>query len=285
MRLTQKEFDKIEFMRKCVVEIPSLKANEVTTEGGLKLIVPDSVEFEREKDEYDRQLLAKMAKKLVSMPREDETKKALRKEYIAFKESVNKRTEENKDTNEGYLARQATRKGILVKKPLKNVLEEGNMFSCELDAEIGDEVYWDGFWTTQQIKHGLGDKTLDDSIIEVDDKLYLIIPSVALFAARRGDDWIPLNGYVIASPIREETEEISKAGIITKKEPSNVARARVVSVPKSKPKFRDEAFKVTEVKVGDVVITRPFYQLELDKTYASETKLVRILTGVIMATE
>jgi co-chaperonin GroES (HSP10) len=90
---------------------------------------------------------------------------------------------------------------------------------------------------------------------------------------------------VIANPIKEETEEISKAGIITKKEPSNVARARVVSVPKSQPKFRDEAFKVTEVKVGDVVITRPFYQLELDKTYASETKLVRILTGVIMATE
>lgn len=285
MRLTQGEFDEIQFMRKCVVEIVSLKANEITTEGGLKLIVPDSVELEREKDEHDRQLLAKMAKKIVSLQREDETKKALRKEYIALKESVNKRTEDNKDTNEGYLARQATRKGILIKKPLKNVLEEGNMFSCELDAEIGEEVYWDGFWTTQQIKHKLGDKTLEDTIIEVDDKLYLIIPSVALFAARRGEDWIPLNGYVIASPIKENDEEVTKAGIIIKKEPSNVARARVVSVPKSKPIFRDEAFKVTEVKVGDVVITRPFYQLELDKTYASETKLVRILTGVIMATE
>jgi co-chaperonin GroES (HSP10) len=285
VRLTREDFDKAVFMRKCVVEIVSLKANEITTEGGITLIVPDSVEFEMEKDAYDKQLLAKIAKKIVSYPREDETKKALRKEYIALRESVNKRTEENKDTNEGYLARQATRKGILVKKPLKNVLEEGNMFSCELDAEIGEEVYWDGFWTTQQIKHSLGDKTLDDSIIEVDDKLYLIIPSVALFAARRGEDWIPLNGYVIASPIKEETEEVSQAGIITKKEPSNVARARVVSVPKSKPVFRDEAFKVTEVKVGDIVITRPFYQLELDKTYASETKLVRILTGVIMATE
>jgi len=183
VRLTQKEFDDIKFMRKCVVEIVSLKANEVTTESGLKLIVPDSVEFEREKDEYDRRLLANMAKKLVSLQREDETKRALRKEYIALKESVNKRTEENKDTNEGYLARQATRKGILVKKPLKNVLEEGNMFSCELDAEIGDEVYWDGFWTTQQIKHSLGDKTLENSTIEVDDKLYLIIPSVALFSS------------------------------------------------------------------------------------------------------
>jgi len=285
VRLTIEEFDNLSFMRKCVVEIASLKANEITTEGGITLVVPDSVEFEIEKDAYDKQLLAKMAKKLVSYQREDETKKALRKEYITLKESVNKRKDENKDTNEAYLARQATRKGILVKKPLKNVLEEGNMFSCELDAEIGDEVYWDGFWTTQQIKHSLGDKTLENSTIEVDDKLYLIIPSVALFAARRGEDWIPLNGYVIASPIEEETEQVTKTGIIVKKEPSNVARARVVSVPKSKPIFRDEAFKVTEVKVGDIVITRSFYQLELDKTYASETKLVRILTGVIMATE
>ena len=228
MNLTKEEFKAIRFLRECVVEIPSLSANEIKFNGSTLVISGG--------------------------------------------------TQENENRN-------AVRFGRLAKMPLSTNLVFGNMFACELDARIDDMVYFDSFWSAQEMLRRKGEKGIDNTLLEVEGVLYLRLPAISIVAAKRGDEVIALNGFVIAEPIAEE-DIITESGLYLPAEEKPTKRARVVAVPKSRAVFRDvDFFKGTEAKVGDIVRTEPHYQLPLDRTYSSETPLVRILSAVILSIE
>jgi hypothetical protein len=213
------------------------------------------------------------------MPRETEEKKALRREYI---EAKNKYREQRKDkseeTEQVSKNRNATRRGKLIKKPLSTNLIHGNIFSCELDCNEGDDVFFDAFWTQQEIAKKFDPKSSDDYIIHVEDKIYLRVPAVSLFCSVDSEgNYKGLNGFLIAEPLDADEMTVTEAGVIINLEPKKLPRAKVVGVSTHLPKFRDTSvFMNTRVKEGDVVYTEPRYQIRLDKTGDGKNPYVRI---------
>ena len=280
MKLTKEEFDALSPLYECIVEIPAFKSNTHKFEDGTEIEIVTDVDLNVD-DNYKRDLMNKIGRRLVDMPRENEEKKKLRAEYKRLKGEVS-----SKDTPTARERgnRQATRFGVLVKKPRTVTLREGFMFTCELDCEVGEMVYWDGFWASQVLAQKDGEKG-DDYVIEVEDKKYLRIPSTSLFAVRNGDEFRGLNGHLICEPMPEK-EKVLESGLYAPADKKSTTRSKVVAVSRYNPKYRNaNMFKNTEVKVGDVIHSEDHFQIELDKTAASTTSYVRVLNSSILFIE
>jgi co-chaperonin GroES (HSP10) len=285
MKLTKEEFKKVRFIRECVVEIPSLQTNIVKV-GDTEIEIVTDYTLSEETKSIERKKWLELGAKLASMPRETEEKKALRKEYIDIKNRLRKKGEE-RETEQVSKNRNATRKGKLIKLPLSTNIVDGNIFSCELDCKEGDEVYFDAFWTQQEIAKKFDAKTGDDYIIHVEDKIYLRVPAVSLFCSVDAEgNYKGLNGFLVAEPLDADNTMITEGGIIINSEPKKLPRARVVGVSSYLPKFRNASvFMNTKVKKGDIVYTEPRYQTWLDKTSGGKNSLVRIPNFKILKIE
>lgn len=277
MRLTKDEFENLNFLRECVVEIPSLQTNVVKI-GDTEIEIVTDFTLSEETKQEDHKRWIELGKKLASMPRETEEKRAIRKEYIEAKNKFREKKDDTRETEQVSKNKNATRKGTLIKLPLSTNLIHGNIFKCELDCEVGDTVYFDAFWTQQEIAKQFDPKNGDDYVIRVEDKIYLRVPAVSLFCSVDSEgNYKGLNGYLIADPLDAEETVITPSGVIINLEPKKLPRARVISVSKNLPVFRDSnTFMNTEVSVGDVVYTEPRYQTRLDKTGDGKNPYVRI---------
>lgn len=278
MILTKEEFDALSPLYECIVEIEALKSNVVKFADGTEIeVVTDSISVDP--DGYKKKLLLTLGRRLADMPRESEEKKSLRAEYKKIKAEVES-AKSSTDQENGN--RQAIRCGKLAKKPKINALRDGNIFSCELDCEVGETVYWDGFWAAQMLdKNTKG----DDYMIDVEGKKYLRIPAISLFAVRNGDEYRGLNGFLICEQLKEK-ERITISGLYVPVEEKPTTRARVVATSKYLPVYRNkELFKNNDIKVGDVVHSEDHFQIELDKTASSTTKLIRILNSSVLYVE
>jgi co-chaperonin GroES (HSP10) len=285
MRLSEEEFKAVKFLRECVIEIPSLQTNVVNI-GGVDIEIVTDFELSEENRFELKKKWLELGRRLAAMPRETEDKKALRREYIEIKTKLREAAPQDRETEQVSQNKNATRRGKLIKLPLSTNIVHGNIFGCELDCKEGDDVYFDAFWTQQQIARKWDDKG-EEYVIHVGDKIYLKVPAVSLFCSVNSNgEYKGLNGYVIAEPIDQSEIVLEGSGLIVPQEPKKLPMAKVIAVSKHLPKFRDQnTFMNTKVKVGDLVYTEPRYQTRLDKTGKGENKLVRIPNFKILKIE
>lgn len=180
---------------------------------------------------------------------------------------------------------QATRFGIIAKMPRKHVEVETNIFNAKLEAKKGDGAWFDAFFAQEQIAKRK-DKTKKEMLYEVDNILYIAVPSSAVVAIKRGEEIMGTCGNVIGEVLPEE--EVSQGGIILLKPKSKYKRVKVHHASDAEVTFKENdrhKFGTTKVKKGDVVIVPKHFPIPLDKTYTSTTDLVRFQSFTIIATE
>jgi len=249
----------------CLVEIHAMVEDEIDFNGGkLKLVnkVKDGVEEVDAKEIFS--LINAMKK---SRYKDDFAKK----EYLKMSAEQQKQADENKIDHE---AKQAVRRGKIVKLPEKELGYAGWDFNCEFDAVVGDEVWFDSSYTREKLEE-------KEDCFEENGKLYLLIPSRAIFAAKRGDDIVSMNGYIIGKRLSNDL----KYGSLFLPE-SSIARVQVEVAPTRNPKYvQEDVWTNTEVKKGDILCLRNYFAIPLDSTLANTTDLVRFQSRVILAIE
>jgi hypothetical protein len=244
--------------------------DEVNFNGGTLKIVTDHKEYTSHIDEaYARELRRKIA----SMTRETEEKRALQRELLA---AIGKAKREKADDPSDHASLQTVRHGVFVKKPEKTMLTDGWDFWSEIDAEEGDEVWWDWYYTKEQKDAGRE----NIRVVEVGECKYLILPSQALFCAKRGEQLIPLNGNYIGRKLDNEL----KVGAIHLPD-TGYSRVEIVAVPKSKPKYVSPLWSETDLEVGNVVYMKNQFCVPLDSSLNSGNDLVRFQSRIITAVE
>lgn len=252
-----------------MVELPTLLSDEVKFNGSTLKIVTD---FKEQNEYADGKYLYGLVSKIRKDPKD---KKAMQEYTTALATHEKRQMGETKEVNE---SRQARRTGVLFKKPELARPNNGWDYKCKLDCEVGDQVFWDAYYTKEQIEGG----EADDKLINCEGKLYLMVPSNAMFCAKRGDEFISLNGFVIGEIIAAE-DKVGNIHIIQK---HDVVMVKTVSVPINLPEYTDpEVWANTEVKKGEIVHCKAHFATPLDATIASETKLVRVAIRTILAIE
>lgn len=180
-------------------------------------------------------------------------------------------------------ARQATRFGRIAKMPRKQPDIQTNIFNATLDSREGDECWFDAFYAQEQIAKR-NDKARRDLLWDVEGKFYLSVPTSSVVAIKRDGKIMGVCGYVIGEILPEE--EISPGGIILIKPKTNYARVKVHHASTAEVRFKEDSrdkFRTTKVKEGDTVLVESHFCIPLDKTYNSETSLVRFQNFTILA--
>lgn len=103
-------------------------------------------------------------------------------------------------------------------------------------------------------------------ILEGNDR-YIFVPYESIYAVVRGEDIIPVNGYVLIEPtedpsITEERERLNKIGlafIVTERRLSNhvtYGRVKYVGTPNQEYVDADHSDEGVDVAVGDIVVMK-----------------------------
>lgn len=180
-------------------------------------------------------------------------------------------------------AKQATRVGEIIKLPRRTPEVKTDIFKCRLDAQVGDTAYFDAFQAQNQLT-GKTDKSVNDLLFQVEDKMYIAVPSISIVAVKRDGKLIAVNGNCLGEVLPDET--ITPTGIILPGKKSKYTRVKITSVSREKPEFKNpDLFKNTDVKEGDVVMVENHRPIHLDKTYTNTTDLVRFQSFTVIATE
>lgn len=247
-----------------LVDVPTLLSNEVKFNGATIQIVSKISDVT---EMYDDKTMYELAAKIAKNPKDKEA----RKEYTRAMALASAEGEGAED----FQSKQARRRGILVKKPIKNDYTSGWDFKCELDCEIGDEVFWDSYYTKEQIEG------TEDKIIEIEGVNYMLVPKNALFCAKKGEEYIGLNGHLIGKVLEPE-----QTGAIYIPQKGDVVRVEVVSPPQNYPEYLNpEVWGNTEVKKGDIVHVPNYAAIRLDSTISTDTDYVRVAVKMIIAVE
>jgi hypothetical protein len=248
----------------CLVEIHSLVENEVEF-NGTKLHIVNKIkgsnDFAQESDVMD------VIKRMKKFHYKD---KEAAKEYTQMVASLNKEYDKDKEDHEG---KQAVRHGKLVKVSEKNIDYGGWDYSCEFDAEIGDEVWFDATFTRDQID-------MSEKVFENNGKMYMLIPQKSIHAAKRNGEMISVNGYILGRVLPND-RKLGALYLIQ----SDTARVEVVVPNKRVPKYIADIWNNTKVKAGDIVCMRNVFAIKLDSTLAETSDLVRFQPRVIVAVE
>lgn len=100
--------------------------------------------------------------------------------------------------------------GKVAKNPMglyyKNMTQGTLNWDTECETEIGDHVLYD-FVAAAQALGKLYDKNFecdDTKYLFCEDELYIVLRYDSLFLAKRNDEMIMLNGYVLVTPVEEE---------------------------------------------------------------------------------
>ena len=139
-----------------------------------------------------------------------------------------------------------------------------------MELAVGDKVWYDFVAG----KNAFGnDRHTDLRFFEVGDDVYIAIQYSECFVARRGDQTIMLNGYILAEPIEEELKTTIELPDFLKKSRS-AKFAKVVFVGSCNKSYLtlDRGLRkgvwingdTDEISVGDVVAFSPFTDIELE---------------------
>lgn len=249
----------------CMIEIEGLLENEVDFNGGKLIIVSkikDSVE------EVDPRELISTIKSMQKGRYKDD---GAMKEYGRMLAESKREAAEVSEDVEG---KQAVRRGKIVKISERNLTDGGWDFSCKFDGVVGDEVWFDATYTRDQMESA-------DKLFEKDGKTYILIPEQSIYAAKRGEEIVSLNGYIIGRVLPNDRTY----GSLFLPD-ADVRRVEVVVEPARDPIYRDKnIWKNTKVKRGDVVCVKPHFATRLDPTLAQSIDYVRFQSRVILAIE
>jgi len=265
MNFNDIDIDRLRLMNgQCLVEIHAMVEDEIEFNGGkLKLVnkVKNNIEQPHQSD------IMSLVK---SMKRSHYKDADATKEYTRMMAEINRVAEDNKEDHE---AKQAVRRGVIVKVPEKELGWEGWDFNCEFDGEVGDEVWFDSINTRQRIEDGEG------GFIE-NGRTYILVPSRAIYAAKRDGQIISLNGYILGKQLPNDI----KYGCLFLPE-SQISKVEVVVPAKRTPEYVHEGWASTDLKEGDVVYMKQQHCIKLDSTLAETTDMVRFQSRIVLAIE
>lgn len=266
MNLNGIDIDRLRLLNgECLVEIHSMTEDEIQFNGGtLKIVssVKDSIDDANPNEIYN--LINAMKK---SNYKDTEAIKKYHQLYASQQKTA------KEDVGEAE-AKQAVRRGVIVKLPEKDVSFAGWDFDCEFDGVVGDEIWFDSMYTRTLLEDG-------EQATEIDGKKYITVPTHSVYAAKRNGEIVSLNGYIIGRRIPNDI----KKGVLFMPE-SKIARVEIVIPAKRQPKYvHDNFFKNTEVKVGDIVCMKEQHCTKLDSTMANSTDLIRFQPRAILAIE
>lgn len=248
----------------CLVEIHSMVEDEVDFNGGkLKLVnkVKNGIEEAHQNDIMD---LVK------SMKRSHYKDVEAAREYTKMMAEMHKVADENKEDHE---AKQAVRRGVIVKVPEKELGWEGWDFNCELDVEVGDEVWFDSTHTRQRLEDREG------GFIE-NGKTYILVPSRAIYAAKRNNEILSVNGYILG---KELPNDRTYGSLFLPD--SKISKVQVVVPAAREPQYVHNYWSNTKLNKGDIVYMKQQHCIKLDSTMAETSDLVRFQSRVILAIE
>jgi hypothetical protein len=247
----------------CIIELHSLTEDEIDFNGGTLKIVNKIKNYISEVDENDFYSVVN------ALNKSKYKDKQLLAEYTKMAEEEHRQVDADK---ENLQDKQAVRRGKIVRIAEKDLGFQGWDYECEFDGKEGDEVWFDATFTRELITEGEGGCIIDG-------KIYLTISKKSIYAAKRGDDIVSLNGYIIGKLLGNERMQGSLYI------PDNDIQRVEVVVPNARnPKYAySNVWSNTEVKKGDVVCVRNMYATKLDPTLANTTEYVRFQPRVIMA--
>jgi hypothetical protein len=249
----------------CMIEIEGLLENEIDFNGGKLMIVSKIKNSVEEVDPRD------LIDTIKSMQRHRY------KDAGAFKEYGKMLAESKKEADavtEDEVGKQAVRRGKIVKVSEKNLTDGGWDFSCKFDGVVGDEVWFDATYTRDQMESA-------EKLFEKDGKTYILIPEQSIYAAKRGDEIVSLNGYIIGKVLPNDRTY----GSLFLPD-AEIRRVEVVVEPARDPIYRNkQVWKNTKVKKGDIVCIKPHFATRLDPTLANSTEYVRFQSRIILAIE
>lgn len=247
----------------CIIELHSLTEDEIDFNGGKLKIVNKVKDYIAEVDEdYMFDLVEGMKKSRYK-------DKSLAKEYARVWAESQREADTKK---ENIQDKQAVRRGRIVKIAQIDPRQQGWDYECEFDGVEGDEVWFDATFTREMITEGEGGCIIDG-------KIYLSISKKSIYAAKRGEEIVSLNGYVIGKLLGNER----KVGSIHMVD-NDIVRVEVI-VPNARiPRYAyPEVWTNTKVIKGDVVCVRDIFATKLDPTLAKTTEYVRFQPRVILA--
>lgn len=247
----------------CLIKVRTLVEDEVEFAGTTLKIVTDAKDFIQEAS-YDDAKAALDAYKRSGYKDE----KAIA-EYTRMMGELGRKADENKVD---MRAKQSVRKGEIVKISEGRKLAAGFDYECIFDGEVGDEVFFDPYYSHAMLED-------DQRYFEEDGMKLVLVPKEAIFARKR-DGYESLNGFILGEVLENELRH----GLLHLPD-SDTARVRVTVAPTRQPKYRSPLWSNTEVKVGDIVCIKDHFAIPLDSTMGSETKLVRFQSRVINAIE
>lgn len=249
----------------CIVELHGLTEDEIDFNGGKLKIVNKIKNYISEVDDNEMVSIVKALKK------SNYKDELLLKEYGRMATEAHREADPDKEDIQG---KQAVRRGKIIKIAEKDLGFSGWDYDCEFDAVEGDDVWFDATFTREMITEGEGGYIKDG-------KVYLMISKRSIYAAKRGDEIVSLNGYVIGKILGNE-RKIGSIHVIE----NDLTRVQVVVPPAKKPKYaRSDFWTDTEVKENDIVVVRKVYATPLDPTLAKTTEYVRFQPRVILAYE
>lgn len=249
----------------CIIELHALTEDEIDFNGGKLKIVNKVKNYISEIDDDE---MVRVVKALKKSGYKD---KMLLKEYEKMATESQKEADPDKEDIQG---KQAVRRGKIVRIAEKDLSYQGWDYDCEFDAVEGDEVWFDATFTREMIVEGEGGCIIDG-------KIYLTISKKSIYAAKRGDEIVSLNGYVIGKLLGNER----KFGSLYIPD-NDIQRVEVVIPNARTPRYASpDVWTNTEVKKGDVVCMRNVFATKLDPTLAKTTEYVRFQPRVIMAYE
>lgn len=266
MNLNGLDIEKLRLVNgECIIQLHSLTEDEIDFNGGKLKIVNKVKNYIQEVDpQYMFDLVDGMKKSRYK-------DKSLTMEYTRILAESQREADENKEDIQG---KQAVRRGKIVKIAEKDLSYQGWDYDCEFDAVEGDDVWFDATFTREMITEGEGGCVIDG-------KVYLMISKKSIYAAKRGDEIISLNGYIIGKVLGNER----KLGSIHMVD-NDVQRVEVVVPNARTPRYSmPDVWTNTEVKKGDVVCIKTVFATKLDPTLAKTTEYVRFQPRVIMAYE
>ena len=119
------------------------------------------------------------------------------------------------------------------------------LWETSMDLKVGDKAIVDYV--------PLYDLLKQDSCYEiVDDKVYCFLRYDAFICAKRGDEYIPVNGYVLGKPLTEEKRSIFDFDVKFSKRLNEVV---AIGTPVTQFLDNDGVSDVQDIEVGDIVIT------------------------------
>lgn len=248
-----------------LVRIYSFQEEKIKTASGLELHLASVVPVKESGADFGQ-----AAELLEAIKKSGYKDAGAYREFISAIGHSKKEVEDN-----GQRDKQSVRHGVIVKLPLKYGNKNNYDRIAEPDFRVGEQVWFDAFQAREQRDGG-------DKVFKDETGIYILIPYQSIFAAKRGEDIVPLNGYFTGRNLSTDR----KIGFLwMPNETKNLARVEVTGVPKSQPIQVLDIWKNTELKVGDIVWMEKHYAVPLDSTLASETDLVRFYSRVVIAIE